>query len=300
MGQVSFSTKIILDVHDFLNEKGMSVERLSQMAGINPTSVSNYLKGKYPGNIRSIESKLLAVLEREQAKKELLRRESKFVETSISKRIFEGCRLCHLQSDIGVIFGESGCGKTESVREYAFTHADSILIEATLGFTPSFLFEKLNDVLGLSQSGPLCNLFERATLKLKDSGRLIIIDEAEHLPYKALELIRRVHDFTACGIVLIGMPTLLSNLRGKRGTFTQLFSRVGFAIKLPSISEEDAEALVRCWLPSALELWPEFWKKSNSNARRLSKLCRMAQHISEINRREIDRLVIEKSSEVLI
>ena len=300
MKTVSYSTKIILDVHEFLNETGISAERLAQLAGYSPTAVLAYLKGNYSGNIRALEGKILAAIETEKAKKNMPERETKFVETSTSKRIYESCKLCQIQSDLGVIFGESGCGKTESVREYAFTHADSILIEATMGFTASFLFQKLNKILGLSDNGPLCNLFENVTKKLKGSGRLLILDEAEHLPFKALELIRRVHDFTSCGVILVGLPELLSNLRGKRGSFTQLFSRVGFAIKLPSINEEDAESLVRLWLPSSGDLWREFWKRSNANARRLSKLCRMAQHVSDVNRRIIDKMVIEKAAEVLI
>ena len=45
--------------------------------------------------------------------------------------------------------------------------------------------------------------------KLNNSGRLLIIDEAENLPYRALEITRRIHDKTAVGVLLVGRNILL-------------------------------------------------------------------------------------------
>ncbi|MEV9348723.1 ATPase, partial [Klebsiella pneumoniae] len=59
-----------------------------------------------------------------------------------------------------------------------------------------------------------------------------LIDEAENLPYRALEVIRRIHDKAGVGVVLAGMPRLIINLKGKRGEYAQLYSRVGFALDL--------------------------------------------------------------------
>ena len=53
--------------------------------------------------------------------------------------------------------------------------------------------------------------------KLKGSGRMIIIDEAEHLPYKALELLRRVHDKAGMGVLLVGLPRLIHKIMEGRG-----------------------------------------------------------------------------------
>ena len=52
--------------------------------------------------------------------------------------------------------------------------------------------------------------------KLKSSGRLIIVDEAEHLPYTSLELLRRIYDKAEVGILLVGMPRLMKNLKGDK------------------------------------------------------------------------------------
>jgi DNA transposition AAA+ family ATPase len=70
--------------------------------------------------------------------------------------------------------------------------------------------------------------------KLKSSGRLNIIDEAEPLPYKSLELLRRIYDKAQVGILLVGMPRLIMNLKGEKRQYAQLYSRVGIATRLNS------------------------------------------------------------------
>lgn len=62
--------------------------------------------------------------------------------------------------------------------------------------------------------------------ELRDSGRLLMVDEAELLLYRALEVLRRLHDKAGIGIVLAGMPRLLINLKGRRGEFAQLLPAV--------------------------------------------------------------------------
>lgn len=71
-------------------------------------------------------------------------------------------------------------------------------------------------------------MFSDIVDKLKSSGRLIIIDEAEHLPYKSLELVRRIYDKANVGILLVGMPAtikLLTEATGCVFTMTKYWDR---------------------------------------------------------------------------
>jgi DNA transposition AAA+ family ATPase len=45
-------------------------------------------------------------------------------------------------------------------------------------------------------------LSEACIAALRDSGRLLMVDEAENLPYRALETLRRIHDKSGIGMVL--------------------------------------------------------------------------------------------------
>ncbi|CRL44634.1 hypothetical protein SGGMMB4_01839 [Sodalis glossinidius str. 'morsitans'] len=64
---------------------------------------------------------------------------------------------------------------------------------------------------------------------MRDKHWLVLVDEAELLPYRALEVLRRIHDSFGVAIVLAGMPRLLLNLKGSRGEYAQLYSIAGWA-----------------------------------------------------------------------
>lgn len=123
--------------------------------------------------------------------------------------------------------------------------------------------------------------------ELRDSGRLLMVDEAELLPYRALEVLRRLHDKAGIGIVLAGMPRLLINLKGRRGEFAQLYSRVALALNLgDTLSQEDFNQIATELMPEAVE--PEIsealYTRSLGNARRLFKLARGVYRICDIRR----------------
>jgi DNA transposition AAA+ family ATPase len=72
------------------------------------------------------------------------------------------------------------------------------------------VLEELCGLLGISKRGNMHELSEACIAALRDSGRLLMVDEAENLPYRALETLRRIHDKSGIGLVLAGMPVLLS------------------------------------------------------------------------------------------
>ncbi|USS96016.1 AAA family ATPase [Serratia symbiotica] len=105
------------------------------------------------------------------------------------------------------------------LRQYASSYKDVILIEADLGYTTKVLLQELCDSLGVNKRGNIHDLTENSITALHDTGWLVLIDEAELLPYRALEAMRRIHDRAGAGVVLAGMPRLLLNLKGRRGEY---------------------------------------------------------------------------------
>lgn len=136
--------------------------------------------------------------------------------------------------------------------------------------------------------------------KLKNSERLIIIDEAELLSYKCLEVIRRIHDMAGVGVVLAGMPRLRANLRGKRGEYKQLYSRVGFACDIKDrLPDEDVVMLVSAVFGND-EYADELVKASGGNARRLNKILRGVNRLVKINNKPVSAKMIELTVGMLI
>ena len=136
--------------------------------------------------------------------------------------------------------------------------------------------------------------------KLKSSGRLIIIDEAEHLPYKSLELVRRIYDKANVGIVLVGMPKLFKNLKGEKGQYAQLYSRVGITALLEPLTEEDTKSIISTITSITENIYPVISKYTGGNTRVLTKLLVRAHRIAEINDTEINEDIIKNSMRQLI
>jgi DNA transposition AAA+ family ATPase len=301
MKKLSYSSRAIFEARSFMKEKGISEEKLDEICGFSPGRVRAFLESKLLGNVKQTGENILSAIAVQRSEKSIVDISEGFAETSVFNRINDAIKLGASQRDIAVIYGDSGIGKTVAALQIeARSKNRAFLIEAAAGYTPLLVFSKINQKLGLCFNMPLYNLFDNAVKRLKDSGKICILDEAELVSVKTLDLLRRLHDWAGICVVLIGMPRLLENLRGRRGEHSQLYSRVGLAIKVDNIQESDAEKLVRASVPSAGDLWPEYWKLCNENARRLSKLCHMSLHISELNGIPVSRQVIRRAADVLL
>ena len=143
------------------------------------------------------------------------------------------------------------------------------------------------------------NTFVECVRRLKGSDRLLIVDEAEQLPYKSLELIRRLHDKAGIGILLVGMPKLLGNLTGIRGEYAQLYSRVGIGARLEPLTEADVQNIIHRRIPEASDLWKVFYKETYGNTRRLFKLVIGALRIADLNKVSINVDIIATAGKLL-
>lgn len=290
-------------VREYLDKNpGLSLSAIAKGLGISSSSFSLWLQGTYKGNVEKIMVTVESYLQRQKEKAARTLKQIPFVDTSVARKVFEVARLCHIDGEIGVCVGMAGIGKTASAQEYVRQNPDTILIEADLGYTATVLFSELSRWLGLNDKGALHSLFEGVVERLKGTERLIIIDEAEHLPYKALELLRRVYDKANVGILLIGMPRLTDNLRGKAHDFKQLYSRVGVHARLEKLKEQDSELIVKTVLPETNNngIWKTFHRESNENIRVLIKLLKRAHRVAEINNVELSDSVIKEAARTLI
>jgi DNA transposition AAA+ family ATPase len=69
--------------------------------------------------------------------------------------------------------------------------------------------------------------------KLDGTNKILTIDEAQHLPYKTLEILRDLHDECNVPVVLVGNKEVYSKLLGRgEAAFAQLFSRAAIRTEL--------------------------------------------------------------------
>lgn len=281
-----------------LELKQCTISGVARSLDLSPTTLHLWLNDKYKGNVGKINKAVEQYMERE-----LLREENvniPFVETSVAQDIFEIANTCHVESEIGVCCGCAGVGKTYAVKMYALEHSDVILIETDFGYTPKVLFSEIHKTLGFEGTGALHNMVIDIVDKLKNSGRLIIVDEAENLPYRALELLRRIYDKARVGILLVGMPKLLKNLQGDKGQYTQLYSRVGVLAELQPIADNDIVAITSKVTPNSVSIYPKLSAFCGGNTRVLTKLLVRASRIAKLNNTTIDEDVLNAALSQLL
>ncbi len=277
---------------------------IARAIGRSPAVISQYLNDGYPGDVVKLTGLLGDFIRRVEEKERSARVVMPFVPTATARKVTETVRLAHIEGEITVVYGEAGLGKTVALKQYAKEHADAVLIEVDPGYTAKVLLEDLCGKLSVNVRGNLHELLEAVINKLQDSGRLIIIDEAELLPYRALEVIRRIHDKTGIGIVLAGMPRLIANLRGKRGEFVQLYSRIAFALnlgnRLPELDVFSIAGSVDLDTRDPDEVNKALNEVSNGNTRRLSKLLKGVVHLSRINNKPVTPAMVREFGQMLI
>lgn len=294
---------MVSQLSELMARRGWSQTQVARALGKSPATLSQYLQGKYAGDVKALEQDVQALITREVEKEKSQKLTVSFIRTYTASKCLEVIRMAHLDGDINVIYGDAGMGKTMVMRQYASENRTALLLEADPGYTARVVLEELCARLGLNKRGNMHELSEAIIAALKDSGRILLIDEAENLPHRALETIRRIHDKAGIGVVLAGMPRLIINLKGKRGEYKQLYSRVGFALPLGDVlPREDIDAIATSVLADAQDsdVSDALFTACKGNARRLFKLLRGVNRYSLLNSAPVDAGAVRKFSEMLI
>ncbi len=286
------------ELRELMDTLKISMTYVSTGTGIAKSTISMWLNDNYNGNVDKIADKINNFIRRE--KERAINVELPITDISISKYISEIGRLCHTKGKIGVCAGRAGLGKTIAVKEYTKAFLDTILIESDSGYTAKSLLLEIHKRLGLSGKGCAYDLMNEVVNKLHNSGRLLIIDEAENLPYRALEITRRIHDKTGVGVLLVGRNILFENLRGYNNQYDQLYSRVKYHKLLDKLLLQDVIKILES-AGQNTELAETYLLYSDGNTRRLEHLISHSISIAKINgKAEVDSAVIKHTSKLLM
>lgn len=283
----------------YIDQNKTSQSEVSKQIGLSTATISQWLKGIYKGDVEAVETKVKQFLERKSEKTKRTGMNTDFVETYNASRIIETCQHAHVTGSFGVVVGDAGLGKTYALKHYAKTNTNVILIEVDPTFSPKVLLIDICSKLGIVPSRSNHDNMVNIVDMLTGSDKLIIVDEAELLTTKALELIRRIHDKAEVGILLAGMPRLRANLRGSRGDFKQIFSRVNIDLDLQPLTKADVGLLSETALGTNA-FNDKLAALSKGNARRLTKLIQGAYRISAVDGLPIDNEAIEESAKLLM
>lgn len=240
-------SKIINDLRDFIGVSGKSQTEIARAISISSTSLSQFLSGIYKGDVEGIADRIQKYLQQEAIVANLPKM-PEFAFTDTVKQIWYAAQYAHANRDISIVYGEAGLGKTMALKEYTKAHVGIVYVETrSCDQSTKGICERILKALGKKRTGTDRVLVDTIIETLKDSGRLLIIDEAQHLSLKAIEAIRSFNDEGNIGIVLSGNPTIYDRMYGRgEAHFAQLFSRIGIRRAIPKEPQrEDIETIFK-------------------------------------------------------
>lgn len=244
---------IVPKVRDELDAAGMTQAAAAAEIGISDSALSQWLMGKYAGDSDEVARKCGAWLtaRSERASLEaLLRTPPRWVETRAAKDAVAALGYAQSARDIAVVHGASGSGKTTAAEHYAGTHPNVWLATMTEG--RHALGACLRSVAAAVKARPagrsIAACEDAIAERLRGTGGLLIVDEAQCLALRSLNALRQLHDATGTGLALVGGEPLWERIAdGRRPGLAQLFSRVGQRASLAHPGPEDADPLLAAW-----------------------------------------------------
>ncbi len=231
-------------LEDYLAEGGISQAELGKRMGISGAVLSSYRKGTYRGSVENVEARLQAYfddLDKQAEHKQKLaatgtyRSRTDYVPISTSEDIKASIQYCQLEKGIVILHGDAGVGKTKAAQQFVRenpTTAIYMQVTPTTGSLGVFIRE-LAEKLKISRRRSKLETVIAIRERVEGTNLVLIIDEAQHLQYRALEEIRTLSDPNpiteedGIGIVLIGNSKIYNRMYGRQeAEFAQLFSRV--------------------------------------------------------------------------
>lgn len=223
--ELTYKNAIVL-LKEYIQSTGKKQTDVAAELGVSGALVSSFLAGTYKTPHTMVPK--VEELVRLNEKKKVTPKEPDFAETSVSRTVFNAVSYAHLRGTVSVVYGDAGVGKTCAIREYL--KKNSLALAITIAPTYASITgvnELLAEQLGVRERVAR-RLTREIVSKLKGSGRVLIVDEAQHLTVRALNHLRCISDESGVGIALIGNEEVYSKMRGSgQADFAQLFSRIG-------------------------------------------------------------------------
>lgn len=229
--------------------KGLSQNAVAREAGVSSASLAQVLNGNYPADPARMVSKLAKwlSLRREQATQPQLPAAPGYVPTPTAEKIVAALAYAQMAGDIAVVYGGAGVGKSSAAAEYRGRMPNvwvATMSPATAGVTTAL--EEVCLALGIRElPGGGARMQREIVSRLRGTGGLLVIDEAQHLSVAALDAIRALHDATGVGIALVGNELIYARMTGgsRAAWLDRLFSRIGKRLRVAKATRDDVAAL---------------------------------------------------------
>ncbi len=153
------------------------------------------------------------------------------------------------RGEICLLYGPPGTQKTFVIEHLVAERNrekknDAYYVYATVNMRSRALLKRIATasaaVVGSQTNDRLLNGLVR---HFRGRSGSVIVDEAQHLSIETLEILRELHDRSACGLVLAGSHNLYENFLRGRAQLEQWLSRIDRKEPLPGLLEEEVREI---------------------------------------------------------
>ena len=219
--------KMQSEFKEFLSREGLKQAHVARSLGVSTSQISQWLSGKYHGDVHTLGANLRSFMENySQKMSNSSSRPTKSESLSNYTAAMFVADEAIVNQEMAVLYGMPGTGKTIVARDFATAHPEAILIEVVPGVRVDSLLKLIASRLGISGVRGGDELIWAIAREFERREGVLLIDEAEHLTTKGLEVLRRIHDFSRVPVILVGTFGLIKNLKGSSGELLQLYSRI--------------------------------------------------------------------------
>jgi len=208
--------KVAASLKGFMDDHKFSQRLIADKIGVSPAVISQFLAGKYKGDIDTLINKLVQLINTVSRKDKRIKNDP-YIETTVAKRIATLITSTESFSDdegkIGVLIGDGGHGKSHCLKYYAEANKNTILIELDSTMTSTQIFSSIARALSIDSTGYLSAITMRIIETLRERNMIVMLDEASSLSVKQLDQLRQIIAVKSrCPLILAGNNDLLRTI----------------------------------------------------------------------------------------
>ena len=228
----------------------LSDHQLGNRLASNATYVSRYRNNKFIGDLAAFEASIEQLLAREE-----------LMEGDDGKLSADGfcvepvtafLDLVRNQKMLGVGHGPAGRGKSKACQLYTTKNKGAIYLHVNAWAAGrDRVIDDIARIAGVNRTKSDKTMTDALLRVLKDSDRLLIMDNAQRLPPSVRKWLADFHDAAHIGIALIGNPEIVDQF----SVNVQHSSRLGRCVDVTTIADTKATVLhlLKSYLPEAAD-----------------------------------------------
>lgn len=280
--------EVARELSDFIKRTGKSQQQIAKETTLSPSVISQFLKQSYKGDNEAVAKTVSQYLKMAESRITAPKHVSFYKDMHNTRDVLFACFHAHCQGDIVLVYGDAGAGKTTALEYYTKDYSGVVMVTAnSCTSSAASILQLIGRKTGKVLAGKKELLMASLVDYFRNTGRLVIIDEADHLTLSALQAVRNLNDQAGIGIVLSGNNKIYTQmLQGSRcSELEQLRTRI--VVRRMVRNEYSLEEFKVIFPETPVECLPYLIKLATDES------LRTAIKILELAYRHTDRMDLE-------